>query len=403
MIGTVSYCSSLFLTVRHYSSLFVTVTDRSEISPHAIENCYGATMKQSFNNIDYSLLGYNALKGYPLEDGMDPGFTAPIFAADYSGQHVSADCRYSLPQGIHAYPEVSCQTSFSSKEIKSQKQFSDAFSTSVQGGGGGWGVTFSASAGYKKASSSLATGESLLIMSTATCLYYKTRLMAHSPPPLHEEFKAFIADIIDATDKEEAVHDFLDTYGTHFVTEIDYGARYTKQHEMKYTQYDVAKQSSFNIGLQASYSGAFSIGGGFNLDSEQRQAAMDFSKSVTTTTQTVGATPPASGDNMEWASEVKLNPMPIRLKLQSIDTLFHARYMAGVQGHSEVRRLINQHKTTYCSRLARHLGVEDTCATTYTGSYMPCHLTALIGSTALVHDSIPAQTKSTCIVKLVNC
>ena len=189
-------------------------------------------VRETFNDVDYALLGYNILKGYPLEDGMDPGFAGPIFATDYSGLGMSADCRYSLPNGLHVYPEISCQTSFSSEEIKSRKELETSFSASVSGSAGGWGAKFSASASYNQAASKVATGESLLIMSQATCRYYKTRLNTQNPPALHEDFINMVNNIVNAAtaDKESAVHDFLDVYGTHIFTDIDFGARYTKEH-----------------------------------------------------------------------------------------------------------------------------------------------------------------------------
>ena len=93
-------------------------------------------VRKTFYDIDYALIGYNILKGYPLEGGMDPGFAAPIFTSDYSGLGMSADCLYSIPDGLHVYPEISCQTSFSSEEFKSRREFADSFSTSVQVSGG---------------------------------------------------------------------------------------------------------------------------------------------------------------------------------------------------------------------------------------------------------------------------
>ena len=58
------------------------------------------------------------------------------------------------------------------------------------------------------------------------------------------------------------------------------------------------------------------MGGRFSLDSEQREAALEFAKSVETTTVTVGSAPPSNGDAMTWASAVKENPVPIKYSLR---------------------------------------------------------------------------------------
>ena len=327
--------------------------------------------RQTFNDIDYALLGYNTLKGYPLEAGMDPGFAAPIFTTDYTNRGMSADCRFNVPNGLHVYPEISCQTSFSSEEIKSRRELQTSFAASVAVSGGGWGAQFSASASFAKDASKVSTGESVLIMSQATCRYYKTRLDTETPPALHDNFINKVNSIVSAatTDKESAVHDFLDVYGTHFFTDIDFGARYTKEHEMSFSQYEVASSRSIAVSAQASFSGVVQVGGGASLSTDQREAASDFQKRVKTTTITIGATPPASGDAMEWASTVKDDPMPIRFSLSSIEDLFTSQFMSAVPNFDDARTALLAHRGTYCADLSDRLGVDNTCDVVYSGEY----------------------------------
>ena len=46
---------------------------------YLLQDCKGGKLKRSFPDLDYALMGYNVLKGYPLAKGHDPGFTHPIF------------------------------------------------------------------------------------------------------------------------------------------------------------------------------------------------------------------------------------------------------------------------------------------------------------------------------------
>ena len=326
-------------------------------------------VRETFTDIDYALLGYNILKGYPLEGGMDPGFAAPIFTSDYSGLGMSADCLYSIPDGLHVYPEISCQTSFSSQEIKTKQEFETSFAASVDGSAANWGAKFSASVSYEEAASKVATSESLLIISQATCRYYKTRLDTATPPALHDNFINKVNNIVNAADadKESAVHDFLDVYGTHFLTDIDFGARYTKQHEMTYSQYEIASSHSYDVSVQASYSGLYDVSGSASLSADQQAAAEDFNSRVTTTTITIGATPPASGDELEWASEVKESPMPIKFTLSSIEDLFTSQYMSAVPQYEDAKTALLAHQGTYCADLSTRLGVENNCDVVYSG------------------------------------
>ena len=83
-----------------------------------------------------------------------------------------------------------------------------------------------------------------------------------------------------------------------------------KQHKVSQTKYKELREKSISVEAQASYSGKFSVGGGFSLHSEQRSAASTFQRSVETNTITVGAAPPSNGDALTWVSSVQENPVP---------------------------------------------------------------------------------------------
>ncbi|XP_060576710.1 uncharacterized protein LOC132734026, partial [Ruditapes philippinarum] len=288
---------------------------------YLLQECQGTHFKLSFPDIDYALMGYNILRGFPLATGHDPGFSYPIFAANYDNKKQTADCRYSVPQGLVVVPDVSCITSFTSKIVQTQYEFANSLSVSASVSGGGWGVSFSASAGYKKSSSEISTGESVFILSSASCNYYFSKLVKRSPPPLDPVFISWIKRL-SSTDSTDVYIEFFDTYGTHFPTEVTFGARFTYEHKMESKKYETQSESGVNVAVSASYSGIVSVGGGFSMDSSQKEKASEFSKSVETKTISVGAAPPANGDAMTWASTVKDSPVPSSYKLASIEELF---------------------------------------------------------------------------------
>jgi hypothetical protein len=99
-------------------------------------------LKHTFPDVDYALLGYNILKGYPNAHGHDPGFNFPICVADYTAGKKTADCRYSIPQGLMVVPDVSCVTSFTSHVVQSKQDFAKSLAVSASVIGGGWGASF---------------------------------------------------------------------------------------------------------------------------------------------------------------------------------------------------------------------------------------------------------------------
>ena len=92
-------------------------------------------LKTTFPDLDYSLLGYNILYGYPLANGRDPGFRRPTFRADFSKPKQTSDCRYVVPEGFTVVPSESCVVSFESKLIRNKQQMSShlAVQASVKG------------------------------------------------------------------------------------------------------------------------------------------------------------------------------------------------------------------------------------------------------------------------------
>ena len=83
-------------------------------------------LKMSFPSIDYAFSGYDVVQGYPLSKGRDPGFKSAIFKANYKNSNSNGDCRYTLPKGIMAVPDVSCDVSFKSDIVKTTSEFHDS-------------------------------------------------------------------------------------------------------------------------------------------------------------------------------------------------------------------------------------------------------------------------------------
>ena len=309
----------------------------------------------------YSFRGYSILRGYPLAAGHDPGFAQPIFIADYSTLKKSADCRYIIPKGMAIASDVSCMTAFSSKVIKSARELKKSLSVSAYVKASGWGVQFSASAGYKKASKEVSSGQYVYILSSASCTYYFATLQELKPPPFDEVFIEWVKKLDQGKNDSGIYFEFFNVYGTHYVKEITYGAHYTYQHRMQASTFATERRNGVNVAVQASYSGLFSIGGGMKLDSSQQQAAFDFRKSVETKTITVGAPPPANGDAMTWASNVKDSPLPIKYSLKSIEHLFTSEYMAGLGvNFTTIYNMIKENKQEYCKDM-RLKGKVDSC------------------------------------------
>ena len=130
---------------------------------------------------------------------------------------------------------------------------------------------------------------------------------------------------------------------------------------MTTTNYDSLKSQDIDVSASASYSGIVSVSGGFSLDKSQKEKASKFQSKVETKVITVGAPPSASGDAMEWAASVKNNPVPMEIKLKSIEHLFTDTYMSGLGSHGLTSAIVQQMhtkitfaKAKYCEYVRRY-------------------------------------------------
>ncbi|XP_022796663.1 uncharacterized protein LOC111335083 isoform X2 [Stylophora pistillata] len=327
-----------------------------------LQDCQNPHWKRSFPDLDYAVFGYDILKGYPLATGHDPGFTHPIFVTDYTSEKQTSDCRYSVPAGLIVVPDVSCETSFSSKVVRNRLEMSKSLEASANIEGGGWGFKFSASASYKESVAQMSSGEYLYVISQAQCRYYFSKMDDTDPPPFDPGFVSWAKRLSNSNGNGDAVLEFIQYYGTHYLTEVTFGARFMKNHKMSQTKYTELRSQKISVEAQASYSGVDSIGGGFSMDSEQRSAVSNFQKSVETSTITVGAAPPSNGDAMTWASSVQENPVPIRFTLRAIHNLFTERYSKHLPDVNldVMREMIINSSKNYCQAL-KLAGRVDSC------------------------------------------
>ena len=222
--------------------------------------------------------------------------------------------------------------------------------------GGGWGFEFSASTGYKKDTAEMSTGEFLFVISQAECQNYYSMIDFSNPPPFDPGFLSRAKALADPKISDEAVLEFIEYYGTHFFTEVTFGAKFVQNHKISQKTYESLKKSKISVEAQASYSGLFSIGGGFSLDKEQSEAASNFAKSVETTTYTLGSTPPSNGDAMTWAASVDQNPVPMLFSLSSIDELFTETFAKGLPpgfDYNAVRQKLTNTSHIYCGALEK--------------------------------------------------
>ena len=209
--------------------------------------------------------------------------------------------------------------------------------------------------------SQMSSTEFLFVLSQANCQYYYSSLDLTNPPPFHPGFLRWAARLAEPDTTVNDVIPFIKYYGTHFLSEVTFGARFVKKHKVKRTAYEQLKKSEFSVAAQASYSGAFDLGGGFSMGKKQSEAVAKFQESVETSTVTVGAAPPSNGDAMTWAATVQDNPVPSKYSLTPIHELFTETFAQHFSfNFSVVRERLQNASNSYCEYLKKQ-GTVQTC------------------------------------------
>lgn len=193
-------------------------------------NCPDHEVKPPCPGVDYALYGYNSLKGSPLASGVDPGFTLPIFNVDYNSGSVTPDCRYTMPHGVVLAPDISCVASFRSEVVQTPYDLTKFMGRTARLDDGGWGPPFVASLSFQETVAELR--QKVFIMSTASCSAYRVSRLQLEPPTFHSMFLEWILRLNNTSD-ENTYLEFLDTYGTHFVSQARLGASLTMVHKME--------------------------------------------------------------------------------------------------------------------------------------------------------------------------
>ncbi|KAL3891914.1 hypothetical protein ACJMK2_004156 [Sinanodonta woodiana] len=330
-------------------------------------DCQDTGGKRTFPNLGYAFKGYNILKGFPLAVGPDPGFTYPIFRPDYSKGGQTADCRNIIPLGLDITRDVSCVTSFSSQIVQTQYEVTKAISVSTTAEARLWSFSFSASAGYKEAVSTVSDEKLVLIYSTANCNYYISKFKEKNPPPFDPEFLKWVTHLnktnVIASEQEKAKYfDFFEYYGTHYLHTVTFGASDIHEYKMSTVNYTSMREMGVDIAATASLSSQFiRVQTGFNLVESKKSVANQFLSTVQERTITKGAPPPAAGDDRTWASIVQETPIPTQYVLGSLEDLFTREYMEslGVM-YDEIKTKITAYKGEYCQFL-REKGLLDNC------------------------------------------
>jgi hypothetical protein len=279
----------------------------------------------TMKNVDYLASGYDVFKGNPQSSatpGRDPGFRHMIFQFNYSSKLTTDDLRYIIPDRTAFRTNKGCLLDFKSTEVFGSQSYSNSLEVEVDASVEYLGNKFSASSDYRRVQTGTSDQHSVFTTTSASCSVYDGFLNLYDMPDLHDDFVHSILELPDASYDAVAYMKFLDTFGTHFVSDLTMGAKFGFLSEISDDSYKKSLEMHLKLEFAASASAWGISGSAHSMTDEEKQAASSFRQLQSSWSEFVlGTNPPADGKSDSWASLAIEEPMPILYSLKSIEAV----------------------------------------------------------------------------------
>ena len=280
-------------------------------------------------NISYLYSGYNILEGNPVQKGsMDPGIRGyQIFQTTYGGNNTSPDGTFAIPDGSNIEHTQSCTVSFKSKELTTEKSYEESMKTAVEASAGYGGFAFKASKEYQTRTEEIRKGKSVFIRTESTCSIYNGTIDQTRPPKLHESFSSAVImlghHLVKNKLKDSHLVDFVERYGTHFITDALFGAKFGMEYQFSSDSYKKMKEKGLKISVSAEYAGLFTAGVSASTEKNRKDAETFQKESKNKFIYSYGSQISSDGNELTWASAAAKDPLPIKVWIKKIHHLIN--------------------------------------------------------------------------------
>ena len=318
---------------------------------------YGLPLTPRFPNARYLGMAYNAITGNPDSDSSDPGFTFGVLKFTWATGATTSDGKYLVPDYIQALQTKSCSFQTETSEIFGSQGYQNHLSVdgNVEAGRsfGPWHARFTASAGYKKVNDGTNRNKGFYTSARGKCIQYQLSVnYRQSPIRVTSNFMRAVINLplIRNDTSDRAYNAFIDTYGTHFTSQVTMGAKMVILSQFDETALTRMEETGLDVkaGIDASFRFAVKAGAETQKEQKDREEFENTRKSYFVSF--VGSHPPSDGRWETWAQSTGDSPYPVRYNLVPLTRLFTKQFFPDVPS-SELkarRLLLRDAYTIYC-------------------------------------------------------
>ncbi|KAM3133363.1 hypothetical protein pb186bvf_014524 [Paramecium bursaria] len=335
---------------------------------------FHASDPKPFPNIDYLFSGYDLYKANPLtwSQSSDPGFTGrSIFNPQYKQKLITIDGRHKIPDNSFAVMRKGCLYKFDSQILRSTEKIQNYFSSFV-----GLNMisnfqltpwAFTASPEFNYMQQDIEQKSMTFIATHASC---QVAEFTHNVET--QELSDYFMNQLKALPVEYSSSqyiEFIETFGTHFVTNIIYGSRAGYYFSLQKNQViQQAQQGSLQgevlvekfqddeLLQAASTTGALLKKAMAEqvLPSEQGKSFTDLSK-LSQQTFSISIGPQTKeADPKKWLEETIGEPIPIKYQLKNLaDFIAEGKgKVKEIKDYEKIANNIRNSYTEYCKLLS---------------------------------------------------
>jgi len=320
---------------------------------------------QTFPNINFLGRGYDIFLGNPLsESGVDPGFRLSVIEMLYSGA-VSRDGGFSVPDNVDVtrepFAHFDSNVRLISSETEMQSSATSGFGFDLSVGGSYEGAaqvdasfSFSLNKEHQNAVETLSKSESVFVQIVGRTVIYRSRLNDKMPEKVGAAFAEHVKNLDPSCEyetgtvvakcleeEEEKYQTLVETFGTHYTTEVVMGGRAVERYTMTQNEMTTVqtKMATSTLGFDADVSAKFSSFSGFlKTNGEISSQFESTAKSVLNSqnikrkqwylggTAGLGDSDSGSTESLKrWAATVIDNPIPTSVVLAPIPALLTSK------------------------------------------------------------------------------
>eukprot|EP00931_Biecheleriopsis_adriatica_P110733 TRINITY_DN8502_c0_g1_i3.p1 TRINITY_DN8502_c0_g1~~TRINITY_DN8502_c0_g1_i3.p1 ORF type:complete len:1517 (+),score=322.36 TRINITY_DN8502_c0_g1_i3:69-4553(+) len=310
-----------------HSPLKATTHDVGSEVGLSMDSITPGTAPVTFNNIELIASGYNVYYSDPAPPPddtngltMDPAMRKPVFAVEFTRGTLSGDHRHKIPDGFSATVDLGCSKSFTVKSVTNEYDYTaessressltagaeasvgyafpdegdpaassaaDSSAGAADSSAGGPDLTPSASVSLQASASGSATLSSTniqnrnektfdsqrMLRSMAKCSNYVVGLEFGAMPKTAPDFQKAVDGLAGEQKTDSKWWDLFDTYGTHYMTTVRMGARYSVSMYFDNSQYATMEDSVQGLGV--SVEGSASAVAGASVSVGPKEAGVE--------------------------------------------------------------------------------------------------------------------------------